>query len=120
MADAIHHPFPEPPAHGEAREVAPGILWLRLPLPMALDHGDICALEGGPGWALAVTVLKSGRGEALLEAILQGPLRGRPVSRVILTRHQPDHVGMAGWFQARGAALLATRTAWLYARMLTL
>ena len=26
----------------------------------------------------------------------------------------------SGWFQSRGAELLATRTAWLYARMLTL
>jgi glyoxylase-like metal-dependent hydrolase (beta-lactamase superfamily II) len=42
------------------------------------------------------------------------------VTRVILTHHHPDHVGLAGWFQSRGAELLATRTAWLYARMLTL
>lgn len=120
MADAIHHPFPDPPAPGEAREVVPGILWLRLPLPMALDHVNIYALEDGPGWAIVDTGLKSRRGEALWEGLLQGPLRGRPVTRVILTHHHPDHVGMAGWFQARGAALHATRTAWLYARMLTL
>jgi glyoxylase-like metal-dependent hydrolase (beta-lactamase superfamily II) len=40
---------------------------------------------------------------------------------VVLTHHHPDHVGLAGWFQsAQGAELWATRTAWLYARMLTL
>ena len=39
---------------------------------------------------------------------------------MILTHHHPDHVGLAGWFQARGAELWATRTAWLTARMLTL
>ncbi len=39
---------------------------------------------------------------------------------MILTHHHPDHVGLAGWFQAAGAELWATRTAWLLARMLTL
>jgi glyoxylase-like metal-dependent hydrolase (beta-lactamase superfamily II) len=48
-------------------------------------------------------------------------LKGKPVSRVILTHHHPDHVGMAGWLMDRfGAELLTTRTAWLMARMLQL
>lgn len=120
MTDAIHHPFPEAPAPGEAIEVAPGILWLRLPLPMVLDHVNIFALEDGPGWAIVDTGFKSRRGVALWEEILKTPLRGRPVTKVILTHHHPDHIGMAGWLQDRGAELFATRTAWLYARMLTL
>lgn len=39
---------------------------------------------------------------------------------MILTHHHPDHVGMAGWFMARGAELVTTRTAMLMSRMLTL
>ena len=35
---SLLHPFPTPPASGEMQEVAPGILWLRLPLPFRLDH----------------------------------------------------------------------------------
>ena len=120
MRDTIHHPFPTPPAEGAAVEVAPGILWMRLPLPMALDHVNVYALEDGPGWTLVDTGLRSRRGEALWQRLLDGPLCGRSVTRVILTHHHPDHVGMAGWLQARGAALSATRVAWLYARMLTL
>ncbi|MDQ2066314.1 MBL fold metallo-hydrolase [Xinfangfangia sp. CPCC 101601] len=120
MSDALQFPFPEPPAPGQAAEVAPGVLWLRLPLPMALDHVNIYALEDGPGWTLIDTGMRSRRGEALWQEILQGPLAGRPVTKVILTHHHPDHVGMVGWFQERGAELYATRTAWLYARMLTL
>ena len=39
----------------------------------------------------------------------------------MLTHHHPDHVGLAGWLQSEfGAELLTTRTAWLFARMLTL
>ncbi len=38
--------------------------------------------------------------------LLAGPLGGRPVRRVIVTHHHPDHVGLAGWFQARGRRAL--------------
>lgn len=120
MTDSIHHPFPEAPSEGEAIEVAPGILWLRLPLPMALDHVNVYALEDGPGWAVLDTGLHSRRSVALWERLLAGPLAGRPVTRVIVTHHHPDHVGMAGWFQARGAELVMPQVAWLYARMLVL
>ncbi|MFZ1468501.1 MAG: MBL fold metallo-hydrolase [Paracoccaceae bacterium] len=120
MADAIHHPFPEPPAEGTACEVAPGILWMRLPLPMALDHVNVFALQDGAGWTLVDTGIHSRRSVALWQRLLAGPLAGRPVNRVVLTHHHPDHVGMAGWFQAQGAEIVTSRVAWLYARMLTL
>lgn len=120
MSEGIRHPFEAPPAEGQAVEVAPGVLWLRLPLPMALDHVNIYALEDAKGWTLVDAGMSSRRSKAIWERLLAGPLRGKPVQRVILTHHHPDHVGLVGWFQARGAELLATRTAWLYARMLVL
>lgn len=120
MTEGIRHPFETPPAEGEATEVAPGILWLRLPLPMALDHVNIYALDDGDGWTIIDAGLSSKRTKAIWEGLLAGPLAGKPVTRVILTHHHPDHVGLAGWFQSRGATLWATRTAWLYARMLVL
>jgi glyoxylase-like metal-dependent hydrolase (beta-lactamase superfamily II) len=116
----IRHPFAAAPAEGEAIEVADGILWMRLPLPMALDHVNVYALRDADGWTLFDTGLHSRRSVALWDALLAGPLHGAPIRRVIVSHHHPDHIGMAGWFQARGADLLTTRTAWLYARMLTL
>ncbi|MFE3835901.1 MBL fold metallo-hydrolase [Pseudogemmobacter sonorensis] len=120
MAEQILFPFPDPPPEGTATEVASGILWLRLPLPMALDHVNVYALEEDDGWTLVDGGFHSGRSAALWERLLAGPLGGRPVRRFIGTHHHPDHIGMAGWFQARGAELVMTRTAWLTARMLTL
>ncbi len=115
----IRYPWTEPPAEGEATQIAPGVLWMRLPLPMALDHVNIYALEDAGGWTIVDTGIRSRRGVALWERLLAGPLAGRPVRRVILTHHHPDHIGMAGWLMERfGAELLATRTAWLMARML--
>ncbi len=117
----ITYPWNGPPASGEAIELAEGVLWLRLPLPMALDHVNIYALDEGDSWTIVDTGIHSGRSIALWEEVLDGPLQGRPVSRVILTHHHPDHIGMAGWLMARyGAELLATRTSWLMARMLIL
>lgn len=116
----IHHPFDATPAPGDAVEVAPGILWLRLPLPMALNHVNAYALADDDGWTLVDPGLNSAKTRDLWAALLAGPLRDRPVARVLVTHHHPDHVGLAGWFQARGAELLMPRTGWLYARMLTL
>ncbi len=118
---SIRYPHETPPAEGEAISVADGVLWMRLPLPMALDHVNIYALDDGDGWTIIDTGFDSRRSRAIWQKLLAGPLAGKPVTRVIVTHHHPDHVGLAGWFQAEyGAELWTTRTAWLFSRMLTL
>ncbi|WP_410218326.1 MBL fold metallo-hydrolase [Paracoccus sp. (in: a-proteobacteria)] len=117
----IRTAFDTPPSEGAATEVAPGILWMRLPLPMALDHVNVYALEDDDGWTIIDTGFDSKRGREIWGKLQAGPLAGRPIARVIATHHHPDHVGLAGWFMERhGAGLMISRTAWLMARMLTL
>ncbi|KIN77746.1 MBL fold metallo-hydrolase [Sulfitobacter mediterraneus] len=120
--EGIRYPWDTPPAHGtEAIEVAPGVLWLRMPLPMKLDHVNIYALDEGDSWTIIDTGFSSKKSKAIWQEAMDGPLGGKPVSRVVVTHHHPDHVGLAGWFQTEfGAELVTTRTAWLTARMLTL
>ncbi|MFS4437162.1 MBL fold metallo-hydrolase [Paracoccaceae bacterium GXU_MW_L88] len=117
---AISYPFPDPPEPGAAIEVAPGVLWILIPLPMALNHVNCYALDEGDSWTIVDTGLNSKTTREIWENLLAGPLGGKPVSRVIVTHHHPDHVGLAGWFQERGAELWMSRTAWLFARMLSL
>ncbi|MCH2094827.1 MAG: MBL fold metallo-hydrolase [Rhodobacteraceae bacterium] len=120
-AAVIGYPWPDPPQEGEAIEIAEGVLWARLPLPMALDHVNVYALADDDGWTLIDTGMASRRSRAIWQTLLDGPLAGRPIARVVVTHHHPDHVGLAGWFQKEhGAELIMTRTAWLFARMLTL
>ncbi len=117
----IRYPFETPPAEGAAIEVADGVLWMRLPLPMALDHVNVFALDDGDGWSVIDTGFASRRSKAIWAKLLAGPMAGKPVKRLIVTHHHPDHIGLAGWFQTEhGAELWTTRTAWLFARMLTL
>jgi len=88
---------------------------------MALDHVNVYALDDGDGWTLIDTGLSSKKTRSIWENIMAGPLGGRPVNRVVVTHHHPDHIGNAGWFQSEhDAELVASRTAWLFARMLTL
>lgn len=118
---AFRHPWPEPPAPGQATEIAEGVLWMRLPLPMALDHVNVYALDDGDGWTVIDTGISSKKTHGLWSDLMAGPLAGKPVTRIVVTHHHPDHVGNAGWFQSEhGADLVSSRTAWLFARMLTL
>ncbi|MBA3326024.1 MAG: MBL fold metallo-hydrolase [Rhodobacteraceae bacterium] len=119
MAEALRYPF-EPPGPGAVVDVAAGVLWARLPVPMRPDHVNVYALDDGDGWTLVDAGLDTPACRDAWAALLAGPLAGRPVRRVLVTHHHPDHVGLAGWFQAMGAELWTTRTAWLFARMLRL
>ncbi len=117
----LRYPWSEPPAPGEWLEIAEGVLWIRLPLPMALDHVNVYALDDGDGWTIVDTGMSSKKTRAMWETVMADALAGKPVKRVVVTHHHPDHVGNAGWFQSEhGAELVTTRTAWLFARMLTL
>jgi glyoxylase-like metal-dependent hydrolase (beta-lactamase superfamily II) len=101
--------------------VADGVLWFRLPLPMRLDHVNVYALDDGDSWTVIDTGFNSRKTRGIWAEMMQGPLGGKPIGRVVVTHHHPDHVGLAGWLQSDfGAELVTTRTAWLFARMLTL
>lgn len=106
-----------PPAEGEAHEIAPGVLWLQMPLPFKPDTVNVYAFRDADGWTLVDTGLDTRRGRALWQSLLQGPLAGAPVTRLIATHHHIDHIGLAGWFQGMGVELWTSRTAWLMARM---
>ncbi len=107
-------PAPDAPAPGIPVEVAPGILWLRLALPFALNHVNIYLIEDGPGWAVLDTGINDARSRAWWEALLAGPLAERKPTRLICTHFHPDHVGLAGWLANRcGLELTMSRTEYL-------
>jgi glyoxylase-like metal-dependent hydrolase (beta-lactamase superfamily II) len=107
---APDYPIAEPPAPGTTREVAPGVHWLRMALPFALDHINLWALEDGGNWLLVDTGLGNEPTRALWDRIFAEKLVARPVQRVLVTHYHPDHAGNAAWLCKRsGAELWMTR-----------
>jgi len=100
----LEYPKPEPPAGGETCEIAPGVHWLRMPLPFALDHINLWLLEDGEGWTLIDCGIGDDATRGLWERIFSARIAGRPVKRVIATHHHPDHAGLAAWLTERTAA----------------
>jgi glyoxylase-like metal-dependent hydrolase (beta-lactamase superfamily II) len=118
--DSLRYPFEAAPAPGEACEVAPGVMWLRMRLPMAgLTHINVWALADEEGWTLVDTGMQTDDTAANWRAALAGPLGGRPVRRVICTHMHPDHIGMSGWLTRRHECRLwTTRLEYITCRML--
>ena len=115
----IAFPQPEPPVPGTLREVAPGILWLRLPLPFLLDHVNVYLIEDDGGWAALDTGLGDEVCKAAWDAAFAGPLHGQRLTRVICTHYHPDHMGLVGWLTRRfSCPLSVSRTEFLTTKVL--
>lgn len=113
------YPFTNVPATGEAFEVADGVLWIRMPMPLSLSHINLWAIEDGEGWAIVDTGLHTSDTAAAWCQLHAGPLGGRPITRVFVTHMHPDHSGMAGWLTRKfGCRLWMTRLEYLYGCML--
>jgi len=109
--------LPDRPAHGSSVEVCPGLRWIRMPLPFALDHINLWAIEDGDGWAVVDTGIRSPDVISAWERILSEDLGGRRITNLFVTHMHPDHAGLAGWFTDRfGCDLWMTRTEYLTAR----
>ena len=105
-------PFPGPPAPGESLEILPGIHWVRLPLPLKLDHVNVWVLEDGDG--LTDHRHRGGRTRGRRELLRQvrSTLPQRPLTRILVTHHHPDHCGLADRLvEENGAELLMSTLA---------
>lgn len=112
------------PAPGALIEVAPGLHWLRMALPFALNHINLWLLEdefrGETGWTIIDCGIANDATRAAWETIFATHLRGLPVLRVIATHCHPDHVGLADWLCSRwDAPLWMTAGEYGFARMMS-
>jgi glyoxylase-like metal-dependent hydrolase (beta-lactamase superfamily II) len=113
-AETLTYPFATPPAPGEVIEVAPGILWIRMPLPFRLNHVNLYLIDDGDGWAVFDAGIGNERTREIWEALASGPLAGRRLTRAIISHYHPDHIGLAGWLAQRfDVPLLMSQTTYL-------
>jgi glyoxylase-like metal-dependent hydrolase (beta-lactamase superfamily II) len=96
LESQLQYPFGDlVPATGERLDLVPGIFWLRMPLPFALDHINLWLLQDGNGWTVVDTGASTPDTQAAWEQVAASRLDGRPLLRVLATHCHPDHIGMA-------------------------
>ncbi len=110
------------PPIGRAIDVAPGVRWLRMPLPFALDHINLWLLrdaqDGSPGWAIVDCGVANDATRQAWSGVFETGLDGLPVQRLIVTHMHPDHMGLAAWLTKRwDVRLWISATDWNAARM---
>jgi glyoxylase-like metal-dependent hydrolase (beta-lactamase superfamily II) len=103
LSSALTYPLAVEPQTGDgsAVAVAPGVLWLRMPLFAALPWINVWAIADGAGWSIIDTGLKSAKTIDAWGAAFGHTLESGPVTRVVVTHMHPDHCGMAGWIADR-------------------
>jgi len=114
LTSPLKYLFDDVPAAGSLRQVAPGVQWLRMPLPMALDHINLYLLEDTDGWWIVDTGIGIGPTQQYWEQIFTSALGDKPVKAVLSTHFHPDHIGLAGWLCERWQVpFYMTRTEYL-------
>lgn len=104
----LEYPFADTlPEPGSFLEVAPGVRWLRMPLPFSLDHINLWLLrdeiDGQAGWTVVDCGIATEQIKGHWEHLFDQHLDGLPVLRVLVMHCHPDHFGLAGWICAGGA-----------------
>lgn len=111
--DDLHYPLGDAlPPKGATLDVAPGVKWVRMPLPFALNHINLWLLRdnmanpaagGAPvqGWSIVDCCIHHDESKAQWETLFANALEGLPVLRVIVTHMHPDHIGLAHWLCER-------------------
>ncbi len=125
---ALDYPLQDTlPGPGSSIEMAPGVRWLRMPLPFALDHINLWLLrdrqDGIEGWTIVDCGVANDTTRAAWERVFEHELDGLPVLRVVCTHMHPDHIGLAHWLcerwttAERECRLWISATDWNAARM---
>jgi len=127
LEQQLEYPFADTlPEAGTALEVAPGVKWLRMALPFALDHINLWLLRDElddphnagatiQGWSVVDCCISREESRAQWETIFATQLEGLPILRVIVTHMHPDHMGLAHWLCQRWTTATHVCRLWMSA-----
>src|SRR5580704_957352 len=117
-APGLVHPWADPPDGGASIQVAPGIRWIRMPLPFQLNHINLWLLDDEDGVTLVDTGIGLPPTRELWEKLFAGELATTRIVRVLVTHFHPDHMGNADWLARRfGVELWCPQAEWLMAQL---
>ena len=111
-------PIDEVPKYGTLFNINEHINWVRMPLPMSLNHVNLWTLGGINDLTLIDTGMQlDDTKDAWINLIKSENLN---INNVIVTHMHPDHVGLAGWFVKKyNTTFSMSRTDYLQCRMLS-
>lgn len=89
------------PASGKSIEIAPGVRWARIPLPIDLNHINVWLIDAGDGCIIVDTGMAVSMGKDAWESIAEQVFATNPLRGVFVTHVHPDHIGLAAWLQER-------------------
>jgi glyoxylase-like metal-dependent hydrolase (beta-lactamase superfamily II) len=117
------------PSLGTTVELRPGVHWVRMRLPFALDHINLWLLddeiEGARGFTIVDCGITSDETKSAWERIFDTAFGGRPLLRLVATHFHPDHLGLAHWLADGGerrrwqVPLWMSATEWTIGRLLS-
>ena len=112
------------PAPGSVHALAPGLLWLRMALPFALDHINLWLLgdevEGRSGWSAVDCGVATEQTKTAWDQVLEEHTGGQGVLRVFATHCHPDHMGLSDWLCSKSdAPFWATAGEYAFGRMMS-
>ena len=112
------YPFSDIPGPGEVQKVAPGVFWIRMPLPFRLNHINLWLIEDTDGWTLIDTGMAMDEARNAWSRIIEKHLNGQKINRIIVTHFHSDHAGLAGWLTDKFSSLLwMSQTEWERTRL---
>ena len=115
----IEFPWSEPPGPGEMIEVADGVFWVRMPMPISLDHINLWLIADGDEWVVVDTGYGHDETCDLWRQLFTGAASSRKPGRLICTHHHPDHFGQAGWLEREyDIPVLMSEKEWLLGTLL--
>jgi glyoxylase-like metal-dependent hydrolase (beta-lactamase superfamily II) len=126
----LNYPWADVPALGTWTTLRPGVHWVRMPLPFALDHINLWVLDdeidGRAGFTIVDSGITSDVTKQAWERLFDNLFVGAPLLRLLCTHFHPDHFGLAHWLTAGGdrarwvAPLWMSATEYAYGRFLSL
>ena len=115
----VTYEFDTRPANGQTQKIADGVHWLRMPLPMQLEHINLWLLEEDSGWAVVDTGINTEKSREVWRDTISSLMSEKPIDHVVVTHLHPDHVGCAGWLvDEYGIDLWMAREEYLLCRIL--
>ncbi len=120
----LSYPFDTPAGEtlappGGTHQITPGIKWIRMALPFALNHINLWLLrdeiEDKEGWTVVDCCINRLESREQWAQIFENELEGLPILRVIVTHMHPDHIGLAHWLCERWTTPEHTCRLWISA-----